>query len=67
MGDPRKSKKKFDKPKYPWQMERLEEERKVVNNYGLKNKKELWRMETLGETLMENIMQQTSQQVVSWC
>ncbi len=47
MGDPRRIKKKFDKPKHPWQLDRLEEERGILSNYGLKNKRELWRGETL--------------------
>jgi small subunit ribosomal protein S4 len=47
MGDPRKPRKKFDTPRHPWQIERIEEEKKLLRNYGLKNKRELWRMETL--------------------
>jgi small subunit ribosomal protein S4 len=47
MGDPKKRKKKYDTPRNPWQIERLEEERKLMKKYGLRNKRELWRMETL--------------------
>jgi small subunit ribosomal protein S4 len=46
MGDPRAIKKKFDKPKHPWKSDRLEEERRILKEYGLKNKRELWRVET---------------------
>ncbi|MBI4344418.1 MAG: 30S ribosomal protein S4 [Euryarchaeota archaeon] len=47
MGDPRRMKKKYDKPKHPWRGERIEAEKKILKNYGLKNKRELWRMETI--------------------
>lgn len=43
MGDPWKISKKYSKPKNPWQSDRIEDERKIVKEYGLKNKKELWR------------------------
>lgn len=46
MGDPRTIKKKFDKPKHPWKADRLEEERRISREYGLKSKSELWRVET---------------------
>ena len=47
MGDPRRIKKKYQKPKHPWRADRLEEEKKILKTYGLKNKKEIWRAETL--------------------
>lgn len=47
MGDPRKIRKKFEKPKHPWRADALEEERRILREYGLKNKKELWKMEFL--------------------
>jgi len=43
MGDPKKSKKKYSTPPHPWQASRIEEERGLVENYGLKNKKEIWK------------------------
>lgn len=46
MGDPRKHRRKYSKPSHPWQKERIEEERGVMQEYGLKNKKELWKMES---------------------
>jgi small subunit ribosomal protein S4 len=33
-------------PGHPWQKERIEEERILLNEYGLKNKQELWRLST---------------------
>jgi len=47
MGDPRRTKKKYQKPRHPWRADRIEEEKKILKTYGLKNKKEIWRAETL--------------------
>ena len=44
MGDPRKFKNKYSGPAHPWQRVRLEEERVLVNEYGLKTKRELWKV-----------------------
>ena len=43
MGDPRKPKKKYSRPAHPWQAVRLEEEAKLIKDYALKNKKEIWK------------------------
>ncbi len=42
MGDPRKPRKKWMSPAHPWRKERLIEELKLVGEYGLRNKRELW-------------------------
>jgi small subunit ribosomal protein S4 len=47
MGHPRKSRKKYDTPSHPWNADRIKEENKLVNKYGLKNKKEVWKAETM--------------------
>ncbi len=47
MGDPRRLRKKYDTPNHPWEKKRIEEEKKLVIEYGLKNKRELWRAQTL--------------------
>ena len=44
MGDPRKQRKKYSGPGHPWQKSRIEEEKILTNEYGLKNKKDLWKM-----------------------
>jgi small subunit ribosomal protein S4 len=46
MGDPRKLRKKYTPPKHPWESERLAEEKKIVESFGLKNKKEIWRADS---------------------
>ncbi|MEM3396369.1 MAG: 30S ribosomal protein S4 [Thermoplasmata archaeon] len=47
MGDPKKPRKKFEKPSHPWIIERIQEENELVKNYGLKNKREVWKAESL--------------------
>lgn len=46
MGHPRKSRKKYDTPSHPWNADRIKEENKLVQKYGLRNKKEIWKAET---------------------
>ena len=46
MGDPKKPKKKYSTPPHPWNKERIEEERGLVKEYGMRNKKELWKIES---------------------
>jgi len=43
MGDPKKAKKKYNRPQHPWRRTQLEEEKVLVEEYGLKNKKDLWK------------------------
>lgn len=47
MGDPKKPKKKYATPMHPWQSERIEEEKKLKMEYGLKNNREIWKMKTI--------------------
>ena len=46
MGDPKKSRKKYNTPSHPWQKERVLEEKKIMKEYGLKNKREIWKAQT---------------------
>ncbi|MFX1345542.1 MAG: 30S ribosomal protein S4 [Promethearchaeota archaeon] len=46
MGDPRRLKKKFRKPKHPFQKERIIEELEFIGKYGLRNKREYWKSRT---------------------
>lgn len=46
MGDPKKKRKKYDTPRKKWDKQLLVTERKLVDFYGLKNKKELRKHET---------------------
>lgn len=47
MGDPKFPRRSYDTPSHPWQGERIKEEAIVVAQYGLKNKKELWKAKTI--------------------
>jgi len=47
MGDPKRQRKKFDTPRFPWQMDTLDAELKILGQYGLRNKREIWRHKTL--------------------
>ncbi|MDI6691314.1 MAG: 30S ribosomal protein S4 [Candidatus Bathyarchaeota archaeon] len=47
MGDPRKQRKKYATPRFPWRTDILQEELKLLGQYGLRNKHELWRHETM--------------------
>ncbi len=46
MGDPRRQKQKYAKPKRPFENDRFEQELKMVGAYGLRNKRELWKHRT---------------------
>jgi small subunit ribosomal protein S4 len=47
MGHPRKARKQYDTPPHPWNAERIKEENILMSKYGLKNKKEIWKVDTL--------------------
>lgn len=47
MGSPKKPRKKYTPPKHPWLRERINEEKEVVEKYGLKNKKEIWKSKSM--------------------
>jgi len=46
LGDPKKQRKKFDTPRFRWRKDILQEELKLIGQYGLRNKHELWRHKT---------------------
>ena len=46
MGDPKKQRKKFDTPRFRWRKDILQEELKLLGQYGLRNKHELGRHNT---------------------
>jgi len=47
MGDPKFSRRTYDTPKHPWEAARMDEERKLLQKYGLKNKRELWKAQSI--------------------
>jgi len=46
MGDPRRTRRKYQKPAHPWEGLRIEEEKEITKEYGLKNKKEIWKAQS---------------------
>ena len=47
MGDPKFLRRTYDTPKHPWEAVRMGEERKLLQKYGLKNKRELWKAQSV--------------------
>jgi len=46
MGDPRKSRKMFHRPRRIWATDQLSAELYIMGSYGLRNKRELWKAQT---------------------
>jgi small subunit ribosomal protein S4 len=46
MGDPRKSKKTFHRPRRIWTADQLNAELYIIGSYGLRNKRELWKAQS---------------------
>jgi small subunit ribosomal protein S4 len=46
MGDPKFLRRMYETPKHPWEAARMEEEGKLLQKYGLKNKRELWKAQS---------------------
>jgi small subunit ribosomal protein S4 len=47
MGDPKKQRRKYETPRKPWDIVRLREELQLIGEYGLRNKRELWKYQTM--------------------
>ncbi|MHC1630724.1 MAG: 30S ribosomal protein S4 [Methanotrichaceae archaeon] len=47
MGYPGKSHKAYDTPQHLWEADRIEQEVKLIKDFGLRNKKELWRAQSM--------------------
>ena len=45
MGHPKKQRRKYEGPKRPFDKQRIERERKILNDYGLRRKREIWKSE----------------------
>ena len=46
VGDPKKQRKKYETPRHPWRRGQIADELKLIGDYGLRNKRELWRYRT---------------------
>ncbi len=60
MGDPKKPKKKYSKPPHPWIKSRIDTEKVLMKEYGLKNKKQLWRMEKILANFKDQVKRLTA-------
>lgn len=47
MGDPKFSRRRYETPAQPWEGERIKAENELLMKYGLKNKRELWRAQSM--------------------
>lgn len=47
MGDPRKPRRKWSGPRHPWRKEILVYETRLLGQYGLRNKRELWKASSI--------------------
>jgi len=47
LGDPKKQRKKYETPRHPWRPDQLDVELALMGEYGLRNKRELWRYKTM--------------------
>ena len=47
MGDPKFSRRKYYTPSHPWEKTRIEKEKELIKKYGLKNKREVWKAQSI--------------------
>ncbi|MCL5007945.1 MAG: 30S ribosomal protein S4 [Candidatus Marsarchaeota archaeon] len=55
MGAPKRNRKKFNKPKNTFNLARIEEDRAMIKEYGLKNMHELWAVQTELSRIRRNV------------
>jgi len=46
MGDPKRQRKKYETLRNPWRKDQIEAELQLIGEYGLRNKRELWKSRT---------------------
>ncbi|MDP8012108.1 MAG: 30S ribosomal protein S4 [Thermoplasmata archaeon] len=47
MGDPKFNRKTYETPRRPWEKDRIDDENKILSRYGLKNKREVWKAQSI--------------------
>ena len=55
MGDPRKKRKRYETPVHPWQKSAIDAEKILAREYGFKNKKEQWKMQSRLQKYKESV------------
>lgn len=53
MGDPKRQRKKYQKPHHPWNKTRIEEEKKLKLDYGFQKKHEVWKCQSILRTFTQ--------------
>ena len=61
MGDPPRQRSNFRGPSHPWQKARIDEERILKKDYGLVNKREIWK----ANSLLSNFARQAKRLIAS--
>ena len=56
MGHPKFSRRAWQGPKHPWQSDRIEEEGELIQNYGLRNHREIWKARSKLRRWRQNAM-----------
>ncbi|WP_455393178.1 30S ribosomal protein S4 [[Eubacterium] cellulosolvens] len=54
MGNPKQPRRKYDTPSHPWQGDRIKLENDLIKKFGLKNKREVWK----SQSILRNFRQQ---------
>jgi len=47
MGDPKRTRRSYETPRHPWRRDQLAVELQLMGEFGLRNKRELWRYKTM--------------------
>ncbi len=55
MGAPKRNRKKYEKPKRIWDLQRIKKDSAFIREYGLKNRRELWKVQTQLSRLRGNV------------
>lgn len=57
MGAPKKNRRKYEKPRGMWNLQRIKSDNEIIDEYGLKNMKELWQAQSEISRIRGNVRQ----------
>lgn len=55
MGDPKKNVSRYSGPRHPWEADRLAEEKVLIADFGLKNKKDIWKQSSYVKKIKDQV------------
>lgn len=55
MGDPKRPVNTYSGPRHPWEAERIQDEKKILFDYGLKNKKDIWKQSSYVKNIKNHV------------